>query len=292
MKRNRREMLSGRGMRPLHSSPLKGPLHARLGAWVRIEAETSHPRFVHAASAIGLRSELHRRMSRRRATVSNGGQRAEGKKVEGRDRVRSATINGAPARPIRDRRTPSEPPVQLLVGASVSRSSSLFPLRPLDPPSPVARSRTKLSPRGLFTRVLDVRSSFPASRDAPAQYTRAGRITIVRPPKWRRFCNATAVSLWRKRWKTPSSLKITFPAKNVARGNSFATAWQSSSAASTASMPTSTRSVDGTPSRAPRSTYFCSIDVVRFSRLPTACPPLNTPESVTPPEGKSRFLNW
>jgi hypothetical protein len=39
-------------------------------------------------------------------------------------------------------------------------SIDLFLLRPLDPPSPVARSSTPPSPRALFTPALDVRSSF------------------------------------------------------------------------------------------------------------------------------------
>src|SRR5258705_9594417 len=87
----------------------------------------------------------------RRATVSNGGQRAVEEKVEKRD----LEIGGDPRAPShtpRLRRFLARPTVHLPSGRACP-VFRLFPPPPLDPPPPVARSTTKpCSPRPLHPR--------------------------------------------------------------------------------------------------------------------------------------------
>src|SRR5258705_5354518 len=108
--------------------------------------------------AKSIRGGRGEQVSRRRATVSNGGQRAVEERVETRD----FEIGGdpiAPSHTSRLRRFLARPTVHLPSGRACP-VFRLFPPPPLDPPAPVARSTTPPSPRALFTRVLDVRSSY------------------------------------------------------------------------------------------------------------------------------------
>src|SRR6185369_991067 len=104
---------------------------------VRREPETARPRFVHAAGAIGMRSELRRCMSRRRATVWNGRERAEEKKVEERNRA----FGGRPRCCCES--YPSPPNAERAPRPSFGWGERVpfiepFSPPPLDPPSPVA----------------------------------------------------------------------------------------------------------------------------------------------------------
>src|SRR6185369_13047793 len=82
---------------------------------------------------------------RRRATVSNVAERAEGKKVEGRD----AAFGGRPPCVVEscsECAECSEPPVHLGSGASVSRPSTFFPSAPRPAPARRAFSHEALLP--------------------------------------------------------------------------------------------------------------------------------------------------
>ena len=90
----------------------------------------------------------------RRATVSSGSEGRRGKRLEGRDRA----FGGRPR--ICCESSPSPPnaeraPRSYLVWASVSRTSSLFPLRPSTRSRPSRVRRRFPAPRGLFTPALD-----------------------------------------------------------------------------------------------------------------------------------------
>ena len=111
-------------------------------------------------------------VSCRRATVSNGGQRAEEKKVEERNRAFGGRTRFC------CESSPSPPNAERAPCPSFGRGERVpfiepFSPPPLHPPSPVARSITPLAPRGLFTRVLDVHSSCkprpPVHEDDAAQ---------------------------------------------------------------------------------------------------------------------------
>src|SRR6185369_10090686 len=96
-------------------------------------------------------------VSGRRATVWNGGERAEEKKVEERNRAFGGRTRYC------CESCPSPPNAERAPRPSFDRGERVpfiepFSPPPLDPPPPVARSRTPPSPRALFTRVLDVRS--------------------------------------------------------------------------------------------------------------------------------------
>src|SRR6185369_17935776 len=128
---------------------------------------------------VGRRSRTVRRgrgekVSGRRATVWNGGQRAEEKKVEERNRA----FGGRPRFCCESR--PSPPNAERAPRSSWGPGERVpfiepFSPPPLDPPSPVARLFTPLAPRALFTRVLDVRSSLLCKRGAPEQRRLAHR---------------------------------------------------------------------------------------------------------------------
>src|SRR6185369_10264461 len=84
-------------------------------------------------------------VSCRRATVWNVAERAEGKKVEGRD----AAFGGRPPRIVEscsECAECSEPPVHLWSGASVSRPSTFFPSAPRPAPARRALDHPYFSP--------------------------------------------------------------------------------------------------------------------------------------------------
>src|SRR6185369_12524713 len=130
-----------------------------------------------AATMSGRRAKSFRggrgeQVSGRRATVSNGGQRAEEKKVEERNRA----FGGRPRSCCES--YPSPPNAERAPRSSFGRGERVpfiepFSPPPLDPPSPVARSRTPPSPRALFTRVLDVSSSSQTSRTRARRFSRS-----------------------------------------------------------------------------------------------------------------------
>src|SRR5258705_3988625 len=95
-------------------------------------------------------------VSGRRATVSNGGQRAVERKVEKRD----LEIGGdprAPSHTSRLRRFLARPTVHLPSGRACPALSSFFLRRPSTRLRPSRVQRQNLAPRSPFTRVLDVR---------------------------------------------------------------------------------------------------------------------------------------
>src|SRR6185369_7126379 len=116
--------------------------------------------------AKSIRGGRGEQVSGRRATVRNGGQRAEEKKVEGRNRA----FGGRPRFCCES--YPSPPNAERAPGSSFGRGERVpfiepFSPPPLDPRPPVARSTTHPSPRARFTRVLDVRSS---SKPRPLEF--------------------------------------------------------------------------------------------------------------------------
>jgi len=112
--------------------------------------------------AKGPRGARFRVVARRSGTVVKGRRRKRSRDGT----VHSAADPGSAASRVRPRRMPSEPPVHLLIGASVFRSSSLFLLRPSTRPRP-SRVRAPIpAPRGLFTRALDVLDLLPPPRPA------------------------------------------------------------------------------------------------------------------------------
>ena len=88
------------------------------------------------------RGEQIRVVARRSRTVVKGRRRKRSRNGT----VHSAADPGSAASPIRPRRMPSEPPVHLLIGASVFRSSSLFLLRPSTRPRPSRVRARRLLP--------------------------------------------------------------------------------------------------------------------------------------------------
>ena len=133
------------------------------------------------------RTSFEDRAKRPRRAMFRGVARRSRTVVKGRRRKRSrdgtvheAADHGGAASRVRPRRMPSEPAVHLWLGASVSRTSSLFLLRPSTRPRPSRVRPRSPAPRGLFTPVLDVRSSFKPRRAPPPRSARSRRRASLR----------------------------------------------------------------------------------------------------------------